>query len=384
MVRTHKIAALEKLLDCAAHFDNHYVQEAKAAGRKIVALQYQEVPEEILIAAGCVPVLLRGTGATGTEYSEAYFRQLTCNYTRCTFDQIMRGKWNFLDGAVIFNSCDHMRRIYDNWKLIDGNPVFAFLYSPKKRTPLARSFWKDQVAEFTKTVEDKFGVKVTKEALAAAVKLTNERRRLQREVYDLQKGKAVYLTGTELLMVMLAGMSIPAEDYIELLKELLTELKAVGETFEPEVRLLFVGGHADSAEFYASLESKRAQIVVDDMGFGTAACWALIDETKDPMEAVEDFYFDGKPFAPRHFGTARNRMAHLDELAKDYQVDGVVIARINMCDIWAMEQYIVRDHLAQTGLPHTELEVNYLPDAMGQTATRMQAFVESIQARRHE
>ena len=127
MVRTKKIASLEKLLVCAGNFANPSVMAAKAAGKKIVGIQYPEIPEEILIAAGCVPVLLRGTGATGTEYAEAYFRQLTCNYTRCTFEQILQGKWDFLDGAVIFNSCDHMRRIYDNWLLVPGKPKLSFL-----------------------------------------------------------------------------------------------------------------------------------------------------------------------------------------------------------------------------------------------------------------
>lgn len=382
MVRTKKIASLEKLLVCAGNFANPSVMAAKAAGKKIVGIQYPEIPEEILIAAGCVPVLLRGTGATGTEYAEAYFRQLTCNYTRCTFDQILQGKWDFLDGAVIFNSCDHMRRIYDNWLLVPGKPKLSFLYSPKKRTPIAKGFWHLQIDAFVKEVAEKYGP-VTKEGLAAAVKLTNERRRLQQEVYALQQGEAVYLTGTELLMVMLAAMSMPVEEYNSCLKALLAELKAAGETMTPKVRLLFVGGHADSAEFYQALESKRAQVVVDGMGFGTVACHALIDETKDPLQAVEDFYFDGKPFTPRHFGTAKERMAYLHELVRKYHVDGVVVARINMCDVWAMEQFMMREYLTTEDIPLTELEVNYLPDGVGQIATRMQAFVESIEARKH-
>ena len=380
-MRTQSIPSLEKLIAVAENFRNEYVLAAKKAGRKIVGIQYQEIPEEILTAAGCVPVLLRGTGATGTEHAEAYFRQLTCNYTRCTFDQIMQGRWDFLDGAVIFNSCDHMRRIYDNWKLVPGNPLFSFVYAPKKRTPLAKKFWRESVKQFLADTEAKFGVKITAEKLAAAIKLHNETRRLQQQIYAMQTGKAVYLTGAELMAVMLAALSMPREDYNALLASLISELKAANETMTPGVRLLYVGGHADSYEFFKALESKRAQIVVDAMGFGESACHALVREDGDPLEAVVDYYFDGKPFAPRHFGTAPQRMAHLQDLVDRYHVDGVIVARVNMCDVWAMEQYIVRQYLAGRDIPCLELEVNYLPDALGQTATRMQAFVESIEAR---
>lgn len=384
-MRKTAVPALDKLIKVAGELNNSYLKKAKNAGKKIVGIMCDEIPEEILMAAGCVPVLLRGTGADGTEYAEAYFRPLTCNYTRCTFNQILSGAWDFLDGAVIFNSCDHMRRVYDNWQLLPENKAYHFIYAPKKGGNLSREFYREEVRKFVAATEKKFGVEITSEKISEAIRLQNEIRKLQQRLYDLQKGKAVYLTGAELLMVMLAGVSMPREDYLELLKELLEQLKASGETFTPEVRLLYTGGHADSREFFDMLETNGAQIVTDAALYGSDVCEVLVSEDGDPLVAVSDYYFEQKPASPRKFGTAKDRMERLDRLVKEFSVDGVVMIRVSSCDVWAAEQYMARDHLQQTGVPFLELEVDYLPEGQqGQLSTRVQAFVESINAKKAE
>ena len=54
----------------------------------------------------------------------------------------------------------------------------------------------------------------------------------------MQKGEEVYLTGLELLMVMLAGVSLPRPEYNKMMKDLIAALKANGPRIKPKVRLL--------------------------------------------------------------------------------------------------------------------------------------------------
>lgn len=321
---------------------------------------------------GAVPVMLRGTGSSGTELAEVYFCQLTCGYTRHTFNKILENRWDFLDGAVIFNSCDHMRRIYDNWIREPGNPVYHFVHAPKKTGDLSRAFFREQLVKFIEATEKKFGVKITDESLAAAIRLRSETRRLQQSVYALQKDDEVYLTGTELMMVMLAGKSMPAEDYNRLLAGLVRDLKANNEVMRPTVRILYAGGHADSQKFFETLETHGAQIVVDQTGFGSGSCEVLVREDGNPLEALVSFYMDEAPASPRKFGTFPER------IVRDYKIDGVIMTRVTFCDLWAMEQYIMRFFLQEKKIPTLELEVDYVPEGLGQITTRVQAFCESI------
>lgn len=381
-MRQKQIPVLDELIETAKTIGNRYLKAAQSQGRKIVGIFYQEIPEEVLTAAGCVPVMLRGTGASGTQYAEAYFRQLTCNYTRCTFNQIIEGRWDFLDGAVIFNNCDHMRRIYDNWKLLPNNKAYHFFYAPKKSGALADAFYRKELDKFIAATEAKFGVSITDEKLSAAIALHNRTRKLQQALYAMQTGSEVYLTGTELLLVMLAGVSMPREDYNRKLEELIAALAANAETTRPSVRLLYTGGHADSPVFFKMLENNGAQVVVDSTGFGSRSCESLVDEQKDPRQALCDYYTEDRPMSPRNFGVQAQRKERLARLIEKYHVDGVVMARISMCDLWAMEQFMVRDYLSGKGTPLLELEVDYMPEGLGQIATRVQAFVESIVAQK--
>ncbi len=376
-MRQKALPALEKLISVATSIGNEYLERAKKEGKKVIGVAGQ-VPEEVITAAGGIPVLLRGTGSDGTEFADPYFRELTCGYTRHTFNEILSGRWAFLDGAVVSNNCDHIRRVYDNWKLTKNCPAYAFIYVPKKTGETAKRFYRDQLKEYIHQTELRFCVTIRPENLREAIRLHNEKRRLQRELYALQKGKSVALTGTELLMVMLAGESMPIGDYVPLVRELLREIAESGETFTPKVRLLYMGGNADDMKFFETLESEGGLIVADGTENGENACEHDISEEIEPFDAIVNHYFEEIPPVPRKFGSADERAAHLLSLVKEYGIDGVVMVRLTMCDLWAFEQYMMRPVLEKAGVPFLELETDYIPQSRGQLATRVQAFVESI------
>jgi benzoyl-CoA reductase subunit C len=373
-----QLPELTALVEAGKNPFNQVLMDYVDQGGKTVGFMYQDTPEEIITAAGAAPIYLRGTASEGTEMAEAFFRQLTCNYTKHTYNEILDGKWDFLDGAVLYNLCDHSRRIYDNWKTIPGNPAYHFMYVPKKRSGLSKDFYREEINKLIKATEEHFGVEITKDKLAEAIKLHNETRRLQQEIYEMQKGEEVYLTGLELLMVMLAGVSLPRPEYNKMMKDLIAALKANGPRVKPKVRLLYTGGHADNPEFFDLLQQNDAHVVSDNTGFGTRAADVLIREDGEPLEAIIDYYFEEKPAATRQMGTQVERMERLLDLVKQYKADGVVASRLYMCDLWAFEHFLMRKRLHENNVPFLELEVDYTPEGQGQIKTRVQAFVESL------
>lgn len=381
MQRQHPIAALEKLQAIAKTINNPDIEAFKAAGGKVVGCFDPETPVEILEAVGLMPFNMRGTGADGTEYADAYFRQLTCEFVRTTFNQIMAGEYEFLDGAVLFNNCDHMRRIYDNWLTLAGSPAYHQFYLPKKRDEATYALYKEEIGKFIAATEKRFGVKVTAENLAAAIREANVTRRLIRELYELRKADAVPITGAEVAAVLTAAGSLPRAKFNALLTELVADLKASSDTVIPRRRLLVASGHADKPEFIEALESQGGIVVADVASNGLKTAAVDIDETGDPLESLCRHYFFSKPPMPRVFGTQDTRMQEVLKLIDDYKVDGVISARLTMCDLWAFEQYMLTDVLEAHDIPHLALEVNYILDGLGQIRTRVQAFVENCPKR---
>lgn len=381
MVRSKTIPALEKAKQYASVICNPAIEAFRNAGGKVVGCFVPDTPVEILEAAGLMPFDMRGTGADGTEYADAYFRQLTCEFTRTTFNQIASGQYAFLDGAVLYNCCDHLRRIFDNWKTLPQCPAYHFIYLPKKRDRSTYPMFAEEFDKYVEATEKRFNVKITSEKLTTAIAQSNETRALIRELYALRSEDAVRITGAEVAAVLTAGGSMPRTEYNQLLRELIADLKASPDTIEPRRRLMYLAGHADKPELIEALESQGAIVVADESpkGIKSAAVDIRIDD--DPLQALKDYYFWERPAVPRLFGTQNERLQSVLDAIESFRVDGVITARLTMCDVWAFEQYMLNDLFDAHDIPHIALEVNYILDGLGQIRTRVQAFVENCPKR---
>lgn len=328
MNRTKPIAALEKAQKYAASLNNPSVEAFKAQGGKVIGTFDPEVPFEIFEAAGLMPFALRGTGATSTEYADKYFKQLTCDFTRSMFNELVRGQYDFLDGAVVYNCCDHMRRIDDNWKLLPNAKNFHFLYIPKRWDASTYPRFCEEIQALIKSVEETYDVKITADALRAAIVESNKTRALIRQLYELRKDDEVLIDGTEVMNVLTAGESMPRAEYNAMLTELIAELKAGGESVKPRRRLMLLSGHANTAELLSALESQGALIVVDDASNGLRMAEKDISEEGDPFAALCDFYFNVKTPMPRAFGTQDRRFETYLRLFDEYRADSAHELRI--------------------------------------------------------
>lgn len=116
-----QLPELTALVEAGKNPFNQVLMDYVGQGGKTVGFMYQDTPEEIITAAGAAPIYLRGTASEGTEMAEAFFRQLTCNYTKHTYNEILDGKWDFLDGAVLLaqNQPTVKEKLIDFLTLID-------------------------------------------------------------------------------------------------------------------------------------------------------------------------------------------------------------------------------------------------------------------------
>jgi bcr-type benzoyl-CoA reductase subunit C len=379
-----KSEALKEFGNAAKSLMNPALQEYKAKGGKVIGLMYHFVPEEIITAAGMMPYRMRATGSEGTELSEGYFTQVNCSLVRHFFDSGMRGRLSFLDGVVSVNNCDHIRRLYDNWQWKVKTPYMHFMVFPKKIGKEQVEAYREQLAGFRESLEKHFGVKITDEKLREAIRLHNETRRLQRELYALRKGDAPPLTGTETLAAMVAGTCIPRDRYNALLKQLLQECKSSGAVNGYKARIVVMGGEIDEPKFVEIIENQGGLVVGDALGYGSRAIVKDVDETGDPLAALARYQLVDRPADPRIFGTTFGRNEYVVEQVREYKADGVVSVRLIACDLYGFEQVNLSKHLKKNGIPHLGLEIEYVIDSVGQMKTRVQAFLESIAEAKHD
>lgn len=390
-------------------FANRYrlAREERERGRPVIGWVCSYVPEEIFYAAGALPLRILG-GREETPQADAYLYSNNCSFARSCLEEGLKGNYDFLDGYVSCNTCDHIRRLYDVWVDYVHTPFSCILGLPHKFTPAAVAFFRDELRRLVAGLEEALGRKISEEDLRQAIQCYNRTRELLRQLYELRKADPPPISGSEVLEVILAGMVLPRERYNRMLEELLARLpidgglqsaecgaggsrSAVGhdpaapahptrESSSPPAgrpRLLVVGSVLDNPEYLRIIEGLGSSVVVDDLCNGTRYFWDRVEEEGgDPLERLARRYLGRVPCA--RMRPAAGRLAHIQQLTRDFRVDGIVYEVIKFCDLYGADFPIFREGLKETGLPILALDREYAMAGAGQMKTRVQAFLERI------
>lgn len=371
--------AFQVFSEAAETLVNPEIEKWKQQGGKVVGYFCTTVPEEMLTAAGLVPFRMRATGSESTEESDAFYSSINCSFPRHCFNLALTGEFKFLDGVVCVNSCDHVRRIYDNWKKFVPIDFIEVMSLPRKTGPDQVAWYRDELAILRDKVGKHFGVEITDEALRKAIRLHNETRRLQKKLYELRKQEKPPITGAQTLAVMVAGTAMPKERYNEMLRELIDELNGAEGPGGHRARLMIVGGILDDPAYVKVIEDQGGLVVTDSTCFGTRVMWVEVNEaSEDPVKALAQYYVADRPSCPRMYGEHDNRAQYVKEMAREFKVDGIIGERLMFCDQWLVEHYMLDQDLKADGIPFLKLDREYITSGIGQLRTRVQAFLETM------
>ncbi len=355
------------------------IKEWKAQGKKVIGWQCTYVPEELIHAAGMLPIRVTG-GATELEMEDAnsYLYINSCSFVRSCLEMVLRKDYDFLDGYVSAATCDGSRRLADVWKNYLSIPLVYILTVPRKFTERAHQLYKSEVQEMRSHIEEEYGVKITDSALWESITLFNRTRELLGKLYELRKADAPPISGAETMEVVNAAFRIPKELYNELLEKLLAEIASTGRSLTGKVRLLINGSPLNNPEFLQTIEDLGGMVVMDELCMGSRYWWEIVDTNhgSDPLEAISRRYLNNFPCA--RMVPSDGRFDRVLDLCKDYRIDGVVNEIIRYCVPYAHDEPLLRERLENQGVPVLELDVEYGVTGSGQIRTRAQAFIEMI------
>ncbi|MFH1436666.1 MAG: 2-hydroxyacyl-CoA dehydratase family protein [Pseudomonadota bacterium] len=378
------MGVLEQFAGLAASHTNSSIESWKKQGGKVVGYLCSHVPVEILHAAGILPVRLRAPGCTSTTMADSYLSHLNCTYVRSCLELILTGEYNFLDGIVFTNGCDHGRRLYDVIREAHERPNLPFMHFfcvPRTTKSEAIAKWfSGEIENFRQSVEQAFDVSIPAIALKNAISVCNDTRGHLRYLYELRKLKAPPITGAEALAVIVAAGSIPGDRYNHMLQDLFHELEEREGAPGHGARLLVAGsGGCDNPEYFRIIEEQGGLIVTDSLCYGTRFFHKPVEagEGDDPIDALAGAYLQ-RPSCAGMVDRVAERSDYVVSLAREYDAHGVVYQYIRYCDLWGGQLLHLRKRLKQENIPLLVLEREYALGAVEQLKTRVQAFIECL------
>jgi hypothetical protein len=105
-------APLLSLVAATLHDPLCSARERAARGARIVGLVGADVPAELVLAAGAVPIALQGSSGTGTVAADQFLEAGFLPSTRAVAEQWLGGALDFIDTAIFSRANDSSQRLY--------------------------------------------------------------------------------------------------------------------------------------------------------------------------------------------------------------------------------------------------------------------------------
>lgn len=369
---------LQTMREAIRQPSNAYLDEWVGGGGKVMGYYCSYIPEEIFTAAGLLPYRLRGAGSEDSSDGDAYMSARVCTFVRHTISLALRGELDFLDGVVLAQNCDHIRRAGDLFRKKVRPSFYGFLSVPRIPKERVFAWYLEELQRLKGELEAHYCVQITDRKLEEAISLHDSTRQRIQRLNELRKRDVPPLTGEDMLTVTVAGHLMPKERFNDLLDELLADLEDARVSDGYRARVIIAGGVMDDPRYLAGIEDQGALSVAEVVCFGQRSFGEPIDSGPgDPMERVARHRFFSVPCA-RMVECFDEQVSALQDTMREYRADGIVFQRMKFCDPWAGDAHNLYWRMKEAGIPFLSLEREYQVPASGQVKTRVQAFLEQM------
>jgi benzoyl-CoA reductase subunit C len=356
-----------------------YAKDWKAkTGGKVVGYFCTYVPEEIIYAAGMLPVRIIGSHESNVG-TERHIANMYCSFCRDCLAQGLKGRYKYLDGMVKARSCQQLRQTFASWQLHLPTEYSYYISMPALiQSPHAKPFLITELSYFKRSLEEWTGKQISNEALKQAIEVYNLNRRLLRQVYELRKDDEPPLSGTEALEMALSSQLVDKAEHNRLLSEALLKLQQTTQRPSSGVRLMLIGSENDDIDYVKLIESLGSIVVIDETCTGSRYFWNECRLDADPLDAIATRYLE-RPPCPAKDQPESRRFPHIMQLIKDFRVEGVIMTLQRFCHNHETDIPGLQALFEKEGIPVLQLEYSFIAPA-NWYQNRIEAFLEMIRS----
>jgi len=344
--------------------------------RSVIGFFCPYVPEELLHAAGSLPLRLMGTPIK-MSHVQGHLPSNCCHLTKSSLESLFQGELDFLQGVIFSHTCDSMQGLSDIWARQRRFPIHFNLMIPTHLdSEHSRFYLKVEMERFKEFLESHLG-KITPQRMKASIQLFNRIREKLGEIYDRRRKGVASLPGPFFAQIIRAGYLLDRERYLELLNEYLSVLPEQTEESENLIPVYLSGNMVHSESYFSLIEGAGARVVLDDLCSGARTLRLRVSEDLDPMEALTQRYFTSFFCPTKHKGCRAHEETLLDDVEKS-GAKGVIFLLYKYCEPHYFDYPDLKAAIESKGIPCLLLDVEDPSHSPGQLKLRLQAFVEML------
>jgi len=347
----------------------------KKNGKRAVGWVAPYAPEEIIYAAGCIPVGLWG-GEAELKKARTYLPPFACSIMQSIMEFEANGTYDDIISAVVIPApCDTLKCFGQKWK--GKCPAVRFVHPQNRHVPGANEFLVAEYEHVRKCLREILGAAITDEELSDAIRLYNDYRFAMRTFTHVASEHLDVITPVVRHKIIKASFFMDKKDYLQLINGLITELRKqprnqwsgrkvviTGITFEPEALLKV-------------FEDYNVAVVADDIAQESRQFRTDVPFYGTPMQSLAK-QWQIHEACSLAFDANKRRVEYLTELVRANDADGLVIGLMKFCDPEEYDVPIIMQACEKAGIPLLNIEIDQQAAGVGQNRTRIQAFVETM------
>jgi len=362
------------------------MMEHQNAGGKVFGTFCVYVPDEVVFAAGGIAAGLCGGSQFWVSGGEKVLPANTCPLIKASVGARLDKTCPFFlipDMYVGETTCDGKKKA---WEILAKEVPIHIIDIPQMKRAKDIAAFETEIMDFIKVVEEMTGNQITTESLGESIKLINSKRKALQRLHNARKASPVPISGKDaLLATQIAFYDDPgrcAQMANKLAEELEGRISRQEGVFPANALRIMVSGTPMAIpnwKLHHIIETAGAAVVVEESCTGTRYFENLVDESATTLEEMV------RALAERYMKTNcacftpnPGRIEDIIRLADEYTVDGIIDTNLQFCNLYSTESYLVKQALAEKGLPVMHIETDYSEQDYEQLRTRVEAFLEML------
>ena len=363
--------------------------------RPVIGIYCILVPEELIDAAGAIPLRLCGGCSSSCAAGEECIPRDGCPLAKSSLGltaQTGLAVYDLCDLVIIPTTCDAKRKFAE--ELSHFQEVWMLEAPHLKESEISQQAWvqqvmalKDRLEGFMQKVTGK-RTKITPKKLGRAI---HEQAAAQKETRRLQQLRSLdssLLWGRQALLVTGAYGFMEVGAWTQAIKALNDELESRSNCSHQPVcpaqtpRLLIAGSPVifPNCKLPNLIEEMGGVVVIDESCVGERMLYDPVGhperDLRSQLIALAARYL--MPCICPSFAPNEDRLVTLKRMIKTHKIDGVIYHVLKGCVVYDFEVMRVERALKELHIPVVRIETDYSPEDVEQLRTRIEAFIEVL------
>jgi len=351
----------------------HYLAE----GKKVIGCFPPYTPEELVHAAGMIPLGLWG-GNKEPVLAKSYLPPFACPIMQADMEFGLTGAYKGLSAVIIPTLCDTLRCMTQNWRFgMKSIPMIPIVYPQNRKSPASIEYLIDEYETIAAVMATITGQMITEKALCEAIEIYNEHNATMNNFSKVANEHLDIITPTIRHIVMKSAFFFEKAEHTTVVKEIIYELQKLPVYKFTGKKVILTGITCEPNELLKIFEDNSIAVVGDDLAQesrqyrtdapskgGAMKRLALQWNARHGCSLVHE---EGKP-----------RGSMLLKMCQDTSATGVVNCLMKFCDPEEYDQPYFEVDLKNGGIPTLTIEINQHTASLEQISTRIESFAEMI------